>query len=307
MILTLDSVLSAAGVDFWLDTLVTKPVMEGLRLRGVRVENKSGSGRLDAHCLIDCTGDADVAFRAGAPCGYGENRLVIWAYQVSMERARQCVARNDASHLLKMTVRQRPNPPRGEAGTGRDDPFGGKAVSQFVLESRSLLRDYYVKRQRASGKNRVYPIRLPGLPHFRTSRRIEGLYTLGAADAWMQHEDAVGLMADWRGTGGRQNDVWELPYRCLLPQRVSGLLVAGRCISSDGDAWEITRAIGSVVLQGEVAGVAAALSVQNSCPPRALDPRAIRKVLGKRGVPCGLAEIYSADEMEKNRPKGKNA
>jgi flavin-dependent dehydrogenase len=99
-VLALDEVLEEAGVDLWLDTLVTRPIVDNRALTGIEVENKSGQGRLSAPVLIDATGDADLAFRAGAPCADGDNWLSIWAAQLSLEKARQAVAQADPDLLL---------------------------------------------------------------------------------------------------------------------------------------------------------------------------------------------------------------
>jgi len=79
--LALDEVVLEAGVEPWLDTLVTHPLLEGDRVVGLQVENKSGRGVLYATCVVDATGDADVAARAGAPCVTGHNWLSLWALE----------------------------------------------------------------------------------------------------------------------------------------------------------------------------------------------------------------------------------
>ena len=45
--------------------------MEGERVRGVFLESKAGREAVLAKVVIDCTGDGDVAFRAGVPCEKG--------------------------------------------------------------------------------------------------------------------------------------------------------------------------------------------------------------------------------------------
>ena len=59
--------LDEAGVKLLLSTYVTDPIREGNRVRGVFVENKSGRQAVRAKVVIDATGEADVARRAGAP------------------------------------------------------------------------------------------------------------------------------------------------------------------------------------------------------------------------------------------------
>ncbi len=75
-----------------------------------------------------------------------------------------------------------------------------------------------------------------------------------------------------------------MPYGTLVPQKVTGLLAAGRCISTVGEAWEVMRVIHAAVHTGEIAGVAAALAVQGDTTPDALDVADLRTELAVRGV-----------------------
>lgn len=59
--------LQEAGVELLVSTYVTDPIMDGNTVKGVFIENKSGRGAVTAKVVIDATGEADVARRAGAP------------------------------------------------------------------------------------------------------------------------------------------------------------------------------------------------------------------------------------------------
>ena len=63
-----DRMVEEAGVVPLLHCLAVDVVMEGNTLRGIITESKSGRQAILAERVIDATGDADVAFRAGAPC-----------------------------------------------------------------------------------------------------------------------------------------------------------------------------------------------------------------------------------------------
>jgi len=67
---TMLRMLVERGVDFMLSAYASDPVMEGNRVVGLFVENKSGRQAVLADITIDATGDADVARRAGAPVLY---------------------------------------------------------------------------------------------------------------------------------------------------------------------------------------------------------------------------------------------
>ena len=56
-----------AGVKLLLNTMACEPYLEEDRLAGVFVENKSGRSLIRAKVSIDCTGDGDIAARAGEP------------------------------------------------------------------------------------------------------------------------------------------------------------------------------------------------------------------------------------------------
>lgn len=64
--------LTEAGVDVLFYTFFSDVVMDGDEIRGVITESKSGRSAILARVVIDCTGDADVAFRAGVPTEKGD-------------------------------------------------------------------------------------------------------------------------------------------------------------------------------------------------------------------------------------------
>ena len=79
-------------------------------------------------------------------------------------------------------------------------------------------------------------------------------------------------------------DPYDIPYRCLVPERVDGLLVSGRCISVDPVAFGSSRVTGTCMAVGEAAGTAAALAVAAGVEPRALKPEPLLSELRKRGA-----------------------
>lgn len=62
-----DTLVAEAGIHPMLHRLVVAPIMEGPSIRGVITESKAGREAILAKRVIDATGDADIAFRAGAP------------------------------------------------------------------------------------------------------------------------------------------------------------------------------------------------------------------------------------------------
>ncbi len=293
--LALDEVLVEAGVDLWFDTLVSKPVLEGRRVVGVEVENKSGRGLVCAGCVIDATGDADVAYRAGAACETGENWLSLWSLETSYARMQEAIVNPTARKMLG-AVRV------GGDANGRGHPedvptfqgIDGAGVSRFILEGRRLLRERYEESYEGRGEDRQlhFPVTLPAMAQFRTTRRIVGRATMGDGEDGVRREDSVGLTPDWRRAG----PIWEIPYGALVPQHVTGLLAAGRCISSDGDAWEVTRVIPPAALTGEITGIAALHALQAGTTPDRISPTELQAALSERGIPFHIDQVRGSPD-----------
>ena len=76
-------------------------------------------------------------------------------------------------------------------------------------------------------------------------------------------EDSIGLINDWT----KPAEPVELPYSGLLPEKIRGLLAAGRCISVQGEAVERVRVIPVAAMTGQTAGFAASIAVKKQLLP----------------------------------------
>jgi hypothetical protein len=280
-VLAMDELLTGAGVDVWFDTLVCAARVENGRVTAVEVENKSGRGVLAGKCFVDATGDADVAHRAGCACPTGDNYLACWVLEYN----------RGAASRLGQDVENVAVYPDG----GWDDPrrgfdgIDGAKVSRFVLLAREKYRRRVLRAYEAGTHNRttLFPLHLPAMAQFRTTRRIDALYTLTAGQPWTHFDDSIGMAADWRKAGS----VWEIPYRTLLPRGVGHLLAAGRCIASEGDAWEVTRVIPTAALTGEAAGAAATLAARRGIAPAELPVADLQSELRRAGNKIHFEEV----------------
>jgi FAD dependent oxidoreductase len=69
--LALDRMMAQAGVSVLLQAHAVLPIVENQRVLGAFVESKSGREAILAKTTIDCTGDGDIAARAGAEFAVG--------------------------------------------------------------------------------------------------------------------------------------------------------------------------------------------------------------------------------------------
>ncbi len=94
------------NVDVLFYTFCAGVVMEGDELKGVIIESKAGREAILAKIVIDCSGDADVAYRAGVPCEYGNEEggvqpptLMFCLGGVDTEKLRTSVAEEPRTYL----------------------------------------------------------------------------------------------------------------------------------------------------------------------------------------------------------------
>ena len=71
----IDEMLAEARVRVLYHTSFVEPLLDHECMQGIVTFSKSGMEAIRAKVVIDCTGDADVAFRAGVPCEFGNAAL----------------------------------------------------------------------------------------------------------------------------------------------------------------------------------------------------------------------------------------
>jgi len=98
--------LTEAKVDVLVYAFCAGVVKEGDELKGVIIESKAGREVMLAKTIIDCSGDADVAYRAGVPCEYGNEQggvqpptLMFCLGGVDTEKLRTSVAEEPRTYL----------------------------------------------------------------------------------------------------------------------------------------------------------------------------------------------------------------
>ncbi len=84
--------------------------------------------------------------------------------------------------------------------------------------------------------------------------------------------------------GPPPGDWYDIPYRCLLPKGLEGLVVSGRCISTDYETVGSTRLMPVCMQTGQAAGVAAALAVRDGVGLRQLEVSKLQHELLQQGA-----------------------
>jgi hypothetical protein len=358
--------LAEAGVQVLLHSLVSDVVLEAQALRGIVVENKSGRHAILGRVVVDASGDADVAARAGAPFVKGREadgkmrpmtlifriggvdvpRLVEYVkthpddfspdpLQCMLDVEGQMVRIFGGFKLVEQAKARGelwPDcyyfrvecvlPNRGMVTVNATRVYGvdgtkAEDLSRAENETRhQMLQLAAFAKKYLPGFERSWIVDSASTIGVRETRRIRGEYLMTEEDiiAGRQYPDVVAVDANQqnpRQQGGHPPDgkeggpqdvearelvarmfVYEIPYRCLVPQGVEGLLVAGRCLSVDHHADVYTRNQGSCMATGEAAGVAAAVSVRDGVSPREVDVGAVQAGLRALRVDLDLLKRW---------------
>jgi ribulose 1,5-bisphosphate synthetase/thiazole synthase len=253
-----------AGVKLLYHTFVVDVVKAQEKVTGVIAVSKSGFVRLMADVVIDASGDADVAAKAGVPFESIEDGPVqsltttFKLINVNMDKAK-AVKKEQLHTLMAEAIAEGYRLPRKE-GSVHITPLPGVMVTNMTrvgdvnaLEPEQLTFAEIEGRKQAMEYSRFLIDKVPGYEDaelggfshqigVRETRRIFGEYRLNKHDviSARKFEDAVAKCgAPIEDHHAGSDTVWEylpegetydIPYRCLLPQKVDGLLVAGRCL-----------------------------------------------------------------------------
>ena len=168
--------------------------------------------------------------------------------------------------------------------------------AEIVCRSQMLpivdfLREY------VPGYENCYIIGSASLIGIRETRHFRGLHTLNETEiaSAYQHEDYVvydayfnfdvhnvdGAGLDKTGSQKhfKQTKGYTIPYGCLVPEKIDGLLLSGRNISGTHMAHSNFRAMPICIGIGEASGTAAALAVKQNIPLRDVSPKDIQKII----------------------------
>ena len=317
-----DDLVATSGADLLLYGLLTGVIDDGGRTVGAVVETRAGPRVVDASVVIDATGDGEVAWRAGAalerpaeeraaqPCtatfrlgGVADQPAPTAELHRLMAEAKRDGTYDlprveGSSHVTCLPGVRHTNLTR-VVGYDTTDPW---ELTAAELEGRRQVQEYArFLAEQVPGYEDAYLIQVSTRLGIRESRRLVGVHVLDRGDvlAARDFDDAIarcgapiedhaaGEATRWEYVGGGSEPTgrtYGIPYRCLLPREVDGLLVAGRCLSASHDVHASVRSMGQCMAMGQAAGAAAVLAVDAGVAPRDVDAGRLRYDLGDQGA-----------------------
>jgi len=279
-----------AGVSIHYYEVPVKVYRCGGGLWRVKFVDKNGSFRTGLYkVIVDCTGNASVALKAGADMiepdtvqpgslvfrfgGYDTEALDwplledLWdkAFEDGLLSKTDCYT--PIRNLLYI----------GEGLAASHVPGASSLTGPSHTEANIRGRAGMLKLLRVlktfPGLENIYPVSVGSEVGIRESARILGEYTVSGDDyvSGRIFEDAVCYgfypidIHDAEGVEPRhlsEGVVPTVPLRALVPRDISNFMVAGRAISSDREAYSALRVQATSMATGQVAGTAAALAAR---------------------------------------------
>jgi hypothetical protein len=309
-------VLDEAGVKFLLHAFATE-VIGHHSPEGVVFATKSGPLVVKARAVVDCTGDGDIAARAGAAFEVGRESDELVQPMTLMFRIvefeRSAFAAYAKAHpdqwrgvhglwdlIAKARAAGELDLPREDVlffGTPREHELSVNStrvtgvlgtdvwdLTYAEWQSRRQMRQIAAfLRRYVPGFEDAYVVQSGVHIGVRETRRIIGEYQLTAADVLeaRKFDDVIARGAypiDIHSPTGSgtilqrlpAGEAYDIPLRCLLPQGIDRLVVAGRCISGTHEAHSSYRVMPIAMATGQAAGVCAALAARAGKSPRDL-------------------------------------
>lgn len=253
--LALCELLHNLDVDILYDTVVTGAETRDGHISALSLFNKSGHIRCEAKVFIDATGDSDVLHFAGVPTVTGGNYHTYQGFYATLESCKNAYESGDIGKLTGWLSGGGANLYGGGHPEGMPlwDGTNGDDVSRYFVANQLELLEKLKKTDRKTRDITLLPI----MPQFRTTRHIDGDYTLLPEDAYRHFEDSVCAICDF----DRRDFLFEIPYRSMIRSGFDNIIAAGRCVSGAGYAWDVVRVIPPAILTGQATGAAASQAI----------------------------------------------
>lgn len=295
----LDEITATAGVTVLTGVFIADAQQTDGQLTTITIASHSGLSSLSARAFVDCTGEGDLAAFAGAGTRYGNDGAVnlgTLGTRFSGIPADVVVTADDVAAAVATIAAERGHKIEAAGFTKDRSVVARLPISNdlviYVASARYDARDAAdMAAAEVSGRDQSWSYlealrRIPGCaaaylvstgPEFgtRESRHLTCCYQLRWDDVQdrRRFDDAIGLGgwgAEWhdRDTYASTFDfapdkgAYEIPMSCLESADIANLFCAGRLADGDRKAGAAIRVMGTAMVTGQAAGVAAALTAR---------------------------------------------
>jgi hypothetical protein len=252
------------------------------RVTHVVFTSKAGKQAVRARYVIDTTGDGDVFTMAGEAHETEQVHPWLW-FRMSGVRDVDAAQAGRGGFFFRTVKPGQVLMPWGAAERidRRIDATDPDDLTFAEIECRRMVMDE-VSRLRAQvpGFEESYLTDVALTLGITESRRLQGAHVLSREEMDVVFPDTIATTGHWT----KYSALYHIPYRSLLPRRVSNMLVAGRCISVDHRAHHATKEIPPCFATGEAAGIAAVQALRAGIDVQDVDVASLQRELRRVGA-----------------------
>lgn len=313
-----------AGVELLYHHELVDVQTENSKIKNIILHSKSGFTAVKADVYVDCTGDGDLAAKAGCEFEMGDEdgncQPMTLCFKLSGVSGTELESWDNKwrKAVQKLYAEAKKS---GELSCPRDavlmfdyydkdivhfnttrvinhNATDGLSLSDAEIVARKQLREYL----------RWFRTAVPGFENaqlysmgfhigVRETRRIKGMNYLTRQDFInkSKFEDAVARcnypIDIHSPTGGdtelvhlKPNEFYEIPYGCIVSKDINNLTIGGRPISVDVAIHSSMRVMPPACSVGQAAGLSASEASKNKLNPVELDGKIIRQKLKNAGA-----------------------
>ncbi len=317
--LAAENLLNQAGVKTLYRHTFFDVIMNDGIINTVIFHSKSGLSAIRAKVIVDSTGDADVAAKAGCPFEFGNEsglcQPMTLCFKVgNIDRSRMPDREEINRIYAEVKAAGKLDCPR-ENLLWFDAPDKNEIhlnTTRVILKNGTVGTD--LSDAEKEGRRQLFEIlrflrnNIPGCENavlrsiagqigVRESRRIRGEFYQTVEDftGMKKFPDAIARSryhVDIHNPSGSgttlirlpENEWYELSFKTLIPQKCRNLLIGCRAVSVDHALHSSIRIMPSVCSIGQAAGMGAAYMVQNNCQAKDIDGVEIRRRLIAAGA-----------------------
>ena len=274
----MDDMIAESGVEMFFHSWGVDVIQDGDAVKGVVFESKEGRQAILAKEVVDCTGDADMLFKAG-----GDYKQVTAPISTVFRWANMDTINPPEGSRAKFPRRGNEGNPDarwGHCGMKTGNGLSVRDLSRLEVEFRRTNWDMVMEMRGTPGWENVYTSNSASQIGPRQSRLVDAEFVIGRKEIFegVRFDDVIG----WCGQDG-PHAAFPVCYRQILPKKIEHLLCAGRCLGK-GDTIDTFRLICPCFVTGQAAGVAAALAAQKGVAPRELAFPDLAKALDAQNV-----------------------
>lgn len=296
----LDEMVLGSGVEVFLYSQFVDCQTENSKIKQIIVATPGGLEAIQANYFIDCSSNADLAFKAGVPTWLGDEESgVPQAATLFFELTNV----DDEKYLQRGGHKAYRTPEKGRYKVNDKhvmnvNPADVRSMTAGHIQGRKFaIESFQDMKATMPGFENANLTQIASVLGIREGRHIKGKYTLTVDDVCNStyFEDAVvtfgyGMDVHSRDASSRGGfskgsaDWYTIPFRCLVPLNCDNLLVAGKTISAQSQAAGSFRVMPACMALGQAAGTAIAMAVKENCNAGDISVKELKDTLVKNGA-----------------------